>query len=559
MTAGEWLERLGEPGAGAQPALSSVYGPNPEVLSCRLELLRKTIAKHLERFGDGPLGLFRCPGRVNLRGMHVDTHGGYLNLMTHQREVVVAARPVSDDRVVVANIDPRFEEVAFGIDEFSQHGAFQENWLTFITHPDVQNRVLAQRGHWGNYLKGAVLSARHRHGNATCNGFHAVVGSDLPRGAALSSSTALSVAVFLAAQGCNGLSLDDESLILAVKDAEWYTGARGGISDQSAMILGGRDELVNAALLSSDLDTSTARRAQFPDELRVLVINSHTERSLSGAQLVEYTRNRFAYSLAMAIIRQEMKAQGVDETLLAHADRLAHLSPMFFEELGGASFLYRLLQRIPDEIDLDELRARYDLPELDAAYEQYFGTAPPELRPTRIGLRGPLLFGIAESERARLFIEVLQQGNFARTGRLMSAGHDGDRRVRRDGTAFSFDCSHDALEQAIVRGTPIELLPGAYGASSPVLDTLVDTALDAGALGASLTGAGIAGAVLALCRREDVDGVASAVRERLASEDYARIAKWDAPLAQDQLEEAVIENHAPAAAGELVLTGSGGL
>lgn len=52
---------------------------------------------------------------------------------------------------------------------------------------------------------------------------------------------------------------------------------------------------------------------------------------------------------------------------------------------------------------MDEIRARYALPSLDAAYDRYFGAAPPALRPTWLDLRGPLLFAIAESERARLF------------------------------------------------------------------------------------------------------------------------------------------------------------
>jgi len=164
-----------------------------------------------------------------------------------------------------------------------------------------------------------------------------------------------------------------------------------------------------------------------------------------------------------------------------------------------------------------------------------------------------LLFGIAESERARLFLPTLEAGDFKRAGALMVAGHNGDRRVCADGTPYVYDVSDAALGRLATADTPIELCPGAYGASSAVLDALVDAALDAGALGASLTGAGIAGTVLALCRAEDADRIIEAVRNRLASPDYAAIANRDAPLTNGEIAQGVLTNSATASACELRL------
>jgi galactokinase len=325
------------------------------------------------------------------------------------------------------------------------------------------------------------------------------------------------------------------------------------LSDQAAMVLPGQGELVSVTLDASALDTSSARRMAFPEALKILVINSYTERSLSGAALVDYTRNRFAYSLAMAIVQQELRAQGVRGELAASLNRLSRLSPTALREIGGARALFDLLRRIPESIGIAELRSRYDLPQLDQAYDQYFGTVPEKLRPDTIGLRGPLLFGIAESERARVFPATLQAGDYATAGILMSTGHDGDRRVKADGSEYRYDLSDAALDALAARDVPIEFCPGCYGASSPVLDALVDAALEAGALGASLTGAGIAGTVLALCRAEDADRIATAIRCRLSAPDYAALARRAEPLTETEAGQAVVVNAAPAPAGELTL------
>ncbi len=408
---------------------------------------------------------------------------------------------------------------------------------------------MQRRGHWGNYLEGCVARVQHHWRDTRFTGFNAVVGSDLPRGAALSSSTALSMVFIKAMTACNACAVDDALLIRLGKEAEWYTGARGGMSDQAAMVLGNRDELVNIAIHPDDLDVSGARRVEFPDVLDVLVIDSQTERSLSGAQLVEYTRNRFAYSLAMEILRQEFMEMGLAEGTVRGIRYLSDLGATHLNRFGGARFLYECLRRIPETIAIDELKGRYELPQLDKVYEQYFGTAPVELRPKQIGLRGPLLFGIAESERARAFPDLLRDGAYNRAGALMTLGHDGDRRVTADGAPYRFDVSDEALKGLASEEAPIEDCPGVYGASSVALDGIVDTALAAGALGASLTGGGIAGTVLALCISRDSERVCEAVQGLIGSEDYGRLAG----LAESNRSNAVVVNRAVAPLGEIVL------
>ncbi len=548
-TAEVWLRLLDTPGSLPR-AMTNIYGSG--LLDERAALVRAVVRRFLETHGNRPLRVFRSPGRINLRGMHVDTHGGRLNLMTHHRETVVAAAPSGDSLCHFVNLEPAYREARFdladGLSELSG-----DSWTAFIGSSKVANRVRERRAlpgeDWANYLEGASLRTVCGFPPESARGVLAAVGSDLPRGAALSSSAALCVSVLLAVHALNGLPAQAEALIRAEQDAEWFAGARVGMSDQGAMILGRRGSLLNAALFAEDFSLKDAAHHDWPEGWRVLVVNSHTRRALSGAQLVDYTRNRFAYSMAMHVLRRAMLETGVPPERVLAMDRLSRITPGAF---GGVPGLCALLAAVPEEISLDELAERYDPPAMTETYEKYFGAVDPALRPRRIRLRGPLAFGLAESERARVFPGFLERDDAEGAGHLMSTGHDGDRVCDAHGGPYTCDLSDGALARLAETETPLSECPGAYGASSPVLDFLVDGAIEAGALGACLTGAGIAGAVLVLCREKEEGRIAEALRNRLASADYRERGGRETPLTPSELAAAVVVNRSTAGACEIV-------
>lgn len=544
----QWLSALDTPGGSVRRMLDAIYGTAP--LDDRLALLRRALQGFAEAFGDAPVMVVRAPGRLNLRGMHVDTHGGYLNLVTHQREIVVVAAPSADgvsrwrnDR----NEHAPFELDLRGIDPHQCESA----WVDYIGTANVRARVDAHQGSWAAYIEGALLrAARASESSPAEVALNAYVASDLPEGAAVSSSAALCLAVFLAACGARGFEPTPAEQILATRDAEWYTGARTGTSDPAAMVLGATGELVHVALLAEKFSIAHAERLVWPaDDVVVLTVHSHTQRRLAGAELLAYTTNRFAYSVALEVFRQEMQGLGFADIRVEMIDRLAHIQPDFF---GGIRTLAGILSRVPEISSIEALRARYNLPDLDALVTRYFGThEPPEV----IGVRGPLVFGIAESHRARLFRQRLADRDFPGLGALMTAGHNGDR-VRTPGGTQPYDRSVSLAAVAHLADESIllENLPGDYGASSPVLDALVDAALEAGSLGASLTGAGIAGSVIALAREDEAEAVMQALRATLSSERYARTAGWPSALDADTAEKSVEVNHITAPAGILPLS-----
>jgi len=550
-TVSEWLNVLSTPDGWERLGFARHYGAKSPLWEERASRIRGALLVYRERFGDLPVHVVRSPGRINLRGMHVDTHGGYLNLMTHQREVVLVVGKGAPGRCEVANTNEDFAPLSLAWPDLPQRSN-DESWGAFLERPDVQQHVADHAGCWRNYITGSWLRASMALGVPSALGLHIVVDSNLPRGAALSSSAALCLALLEGWCAWHETVLSDDEKILAAQDAEWFTGSRCGTCDQAAIVLGSPGHISHGALFPKVFRSAEMTPVAFPDALRVLVINSYTRRSISGAEKVAYTRNRFAYSMAIAIVQQTLAQMGYKESEIRYCDRLSHITG---EHLGGDGQVLRVLKEIPVSLDLATLRERYTLPEFDAEYTRYFADVAEAERPKEIMLRGPLLFGIAESARARHFARALHTGAYELAGEMMSCGHDGDRRIDSTGVPFVLHPDDKYLAHHIEEATPLHALPGAYGASSPALDVLVDCARAHGALGASLTGAGIAGTVLALCHGQKAPSIAEGVRAYMAGTEYQRVAGLSKPLTEDELADAVVVNRAVAGAGKLTLAG----
>ncbi|KPJ95820.1 MAG: hypothetical protein AMS18_02210 [Gemmatimonas sp. SG8_17] len=170
--------------------------------------LREAFRSH---FGEAAPDYFvRAPGRVNLIGEHTDYNGLPVFPMALQRECRLLVRARRDATVNVADANPEFPartfELAASIDPYPG-------------------------GDWGNYVKAAGKALVQRCGEL--RGFDAVVSSDIPIAAGLSSSSALVVASALATLRVNEISIDALELMDRMAEAERYVGLRGGGMDQA--------------------------------------------------------------------------------------------------------------------------------------------------------------------------------------------------------------------------------------------------------------------------------------------------------------------------------------
>jgi galactokinase len=204
-----------------------------------------------------------APGRVNLIGEHIDYHGRPVLPMALTQRVEVTFGPREDRRIRASS------EPAYGAREFEWH--------------DELERVAA--GDWENYLRAAALAVARKWGVG--RGIDAVVTSNLPAAAGLSSSSALLVAFTLALLRANGRTATFEELMEILPDGEQFVGTRGGGMDHAAVLA---SHAGHASLVS--FDPPAVRHVPIPRDWVFLVADSGVRAEKSGAARERYNAVR---------------------------------------------------------------------------------------------------------------------------------------------------------------------------------------------------------------------------------------------------------------------------
>ncbi len=165
------------------------------------------IPAFLQRFDCVPR-VFSAPGRVNLIGDHTDYNDGFVMPMAIDRRTFVAAAPRPDRLVRVRALDVD-DDMTFDLDAIPE--------------------IVA--GRWSNYVEGTAQILERK--GFKLAGADLVITSDIPRGAGLSSSAALEMAVGYALLTLSGHTVDRRELALAGQAAEHeFVGTKCGIMDQ---------------------------------------------------------------------------------------------------------------------------------------------------------------------------------------------------------------------------------------------------------------------------------------------------------------------------------------
>ena len=187
----------------------------PEVSGSSGVVAADTASRIEAELGDpGGTRWFRAPGRVNLIGDHTDYNDGFVLPLAIDRGCTLAASPAPAVRV--RSLD------AEGIVEVPADGS--------------ADPAAVEPG-WGRYVAGVVRELADR--GRPSVGMDAVVASDLPIGAGLSSSAALEVACAVGLAEVAGWDLEPVELARACRNAEKAAvGVPCGIMDQLASIAG---------------------------------------------------------------------------------------------------------------------------------------------------------------------------------------------------------------------------------------------------------------------------------------------------------------------------------
>ena len=234
-----------------------------------------------ETFGGPPTCIVSAPGRVNLIGEHTDYNDGYVFPVAIDKYLNIAARKRPDRRVRLYALD---------VDDSSEFSL------------DTLSAIPLQAPVWSHYLIG-VASLLEASGKEIA-GIDAVITGDVPIGAGLSSSAALSVAATLAflTAGSELETIESEDnkkklAALCQRVEHEFVNVKCGIMDQTISLLGKE----NHALF---LDCRSLEYEQVPlnlSEYYIAICNTKVKRELAAS---EYNKRRAECERGVDILRR---------------------------------------------------------------------------------------------------------------------------------------------------------------------------------------------------------------------------------------------------------------
>lgn len=512
----QWLAKLESMGPPLKRWLRGVYGPHEELHRQKCRDLTAVLECYGKRFGmDEKVCLVRAPGRVNLMGRHVDHRGGMTNFLAIDRETIAVTGLREDDHVVAVNTQPgKFKPVHCSMTELIGRFAWSE-WLDFVNSDWVRDMIYVSAGDWGNYIKAAMLRLQHRYQDVRVRGLNMALSGNVPMAAGLSSSSTIVVATLQAAIALNNFDLTSQQFIDLCGEGEWFVGSRGGAGDHAAIYLGQRGKIAQVGYLPFRVERIIAA----PEGYRLTLANSHIKAAKSASARDQFNSRIASYNLGLALLKQRCpEIAGVVE-------HLRDLDPL---KLGCAtSDIYRWLAKVPATMTRKGFREILSKEHRHLLDVNFASHADPQVYYPR----GTLLYGVAEIQRSRMCVDLLESGQVESFGQLMKISHDGDRvsRLGRDGQYERLEgsCSDEALDRLIadlasedpqrVLRAQLFMQPGDYACSTPEIDEMVDIACSVpGVVGAQLAGAGLGGCIMILAREEST----SEVRRALSSRFY---------------------------------------
>jgi N-acetylgalactosamine kinase len=496
-----------------QQEFAELYGTETEVTQERVQAYISTLKHAAGLIGpDKKVFIVRSPGRVNVMGRHIDHQGGICNLMTIGYETLMIVRPREDDLVRIFSVNPAyFPDREFSIGKMVADLPC-DDWLSLINSEKVSEMVQTYGGDWAQYIKAAVLRLQKKFTTEKLNGMDLVVSGNIPMAAGLSSSSTLVVGAAEATVTINCLDTSPAQLVDLCGEGEWFVGTRGGAADHAAVKFGQKGKVVKVTFFDfSILDT-----VPFPQEYALAVCDSGLKAQKTGNARDLFNHRVSCYRIGFLLIKKHFPQ---------YAPVLNHLRDVNMKKLNmPLSRIYRILLHLPEGATRDELRAVLPDVDLDVFFNQH--APPPDgLYP----IRGVVLYGLAEMERAKLFADAMKGGRVEEVGYLMNFSHDGDRviSIHHDGSETPYrsptsDSYILSLIEDLASGDPervnraqLQWQPGSYSCSLPDIDRMVHIAMQTdGVAGAQLAGAGLGGCMMVFTHRDAVSNLTRNLTEQ---------------------------------------------
>jgi len=217
--------------------------------------------------------IVRSPGRVNIIGEHTDYNDGFVLPAAIDKAAYIAMALRDDDEI---------------------HLMAQDLNETFSI--SINNLKPAGDISWPNYILGAVAQFQKK--NVTLRGFNAILTSDVPMGAGLSSSAAVECATVFALNGLLQSGLSKIEMVLMAQKAEHeYAGVFCGIMDQFASVMGNPDHVIKLDCRSLEYEFVPFKL----EGIKILLLNTNVKHSLASS---EYNTRRQECEQAVAWIKE---------------------------------------------------------------------------------------------------------------------------------------------------------------------------------------------------------------------------------------------------------------
>ena len=237
-------------------------------------MTHNNLAQFSDIFSSGASLLAQAPGRLEVLGNHTDYNQGFVLSVAVDRKTQVSFKKVDGTSCQVCS--PMMGD---GIREFD---------LTDVRAP-LPNKD------WTNYVRGVVVELQKRGHHITA--FQALVTSDIPLSAGMSSSASLEMAMVTGLDGLFDLKLTIKEMALIGQGCENnYIGANTGLMDQLTSLAGAKGQMV-----VSEYRDITVSHTPLPEDLAFVVINSNVTHDLSQ----EYNERRQQCENAVSTIAKE--------------------------------------------------------------------------------------------------------------------------------------------------------------------------------------------------------------------------------------------------------------
>ncbi len=269
-----------------------------------MDTLERVVQHFQTTFQARPAFVARAPGRVNLLGEHVDYNDGWVLPAAIDRAAYVAASPTGAASPLVS----------ISAADLAQASAFRLGELDQNQKVDAAGQPLPS---WARYPAGVAWSLRGE--GLAVGGLNAVLASDVPVGAGLSSSAAVEVAFAAAWRHTGGWARGAMALAQACQRAEnQYVGVNSGLMDQFASACG---QAGQALLL--DCRTLEWEALPLPAGVSIVVADTSIRRELGKS---EYNTRRAQCEAAVAGLSAVLPGiRALRDVSVADFNRHAHL------------------------------------------------------------------------------------------------------------------------------------------------------------------------------------------------------------------------------------------